>query len=46
MCAADDCAWVFLDTSKNHSRRWCDMKACGNRAKARRFNARQQGERT
>lgn len=46
MCAADTCAWVFLDTSKNHSRRWCDMKVCGNRAKARRFNARQQGERT
>lgn len=45
MCAADTCAWVFLDTSKNHSRRWCDMKQCGNRAKARRFQARQQGER-
>ncbi len=44
MCAADTCAWVFLDTSKNHSRRWCDMKQCGNRAKARRFQARQQGE--
>ncbi len=42
MCAADTCAWVFLDTSKNHSRRWCDMKQCGNRAKARRFHARQQ----
>ena len=45
MCAADTCAWVFLDTSKNHSRRWCDMNVCGNRAKARRFSARQQGER-
>lgn len=44
MCAAETCAWVFLDTSKNHSRRWCDMKQCGNRAKARRFQAR-QGER-
>ncbi len=30
------CGWLFLDTSKNHSRRWCDMKDCGNRAKARR----------
>lgn len=37
VCAADDCQWLFLDTSKNHSRRWCDMKSCGNRAKARRF---------
>ncbi|HEU5055742.1 MAG TPA: ABATE domain-containing protein [Kofleriaceae bacterium] len=44
MCASDTCAWVFLDTSKNHSRRWCDMKQCGNRAKARRFHARQQGQ--
>jgi predicted RNA-binding Zn ribbon-like protein len=32
-CAADDCGWLFLDISKNHSRRWCDMKGCGNRAK-------------
>ncbi len=35
VCAADDCRWLFLDTSKNHSRRWCDMKSCGNRAKVR-----------
>jgi predicted RNA-binding Zn ribbon-like protein len=35
VCAADDCKWLFLDTSKNHTRRWCDMKSCGNRAKAR-----------
>lgn len=37
VCAADDCIWVFLDTSKNRSRRWCDMKQCGNRVKVRRF---------
>jgi predicted RNA-binding Zn ribbon-like protein len=30
------CGWLFLDTSKNRSRRWCDMKDCGNRAKAHR----------
>lgn len=35
-CAASDCAWVFVDQSRNRSRRWCDMKMCGNRAKARR----------
>jgi len=34
-CASDDCDWLFLDTSKNHSRRWCSMSSCGNRAKAR-----------
>ncbi|HCI81076.1 MAG TPA: hypothetical protein DHW02_15465, partial [Ktedonobacter sp.] len=35
-CAASDCSGFFIDTSKNHSRRWCDMTTCGNRAKARR----------
>jgi predicted RNA-binding Zn ribbon-like protein len=40
ICAADTCRWLFLDTSKNHTRRWCDMKICGNRMKARRFQAR------
>lgn len=30
------CGWLFLDTSKNHTRRWCDINDCGNRAKARR----------
>jgi predicted RNA-binding Zn ribbon-like protein len=39
-CANETCGWVFLDTSKNHSRRWCDMKSCGNAAKARRYYAR------
>jgi predicted RNA-binding Zn ribbon-like protein len=37
ICEADDCLWLFLDTSKNNSRRWCDMSQCGNRIKARRF---------
>jgi predicted RNA-binding Zn ribbon-like protein len=37
ICGAQDCGWLFLDTSKNHSRRWCNMKSCGNRAKARRY---------
>jgi predicted RNA-binding Zn ribbon-like protein len=39
-CAVDTCRWLFLDTSKNHKRRWCNMKVCGNRMKARRFQAR------
>jgi predicted RNA-binding Zn ribbon-like protein len=39
-CAVDTCRWLFLDTSKNHTRRWCNMKVCGNRVKARRFQAR------
>jgi predicted RNA-binding Zn ribbon-like protein len=35
-CEALTCAWLFLDHSRNRSRRWCDMKVCGNRQKARR----------
>ena len=35
-CAAPTCAWLFVDDSRNHSRRWCDMSVCGNRQKARR----------
>lgn len=40
-CAAPTCAWLFLDESRNHSRRWCDMSVCGNRQKARRHYQRQ-----
>ena len=39
-CGAETCRWLFLDTSKNHTRRWCNMKVCGNRSKARRFQER------
>ena len=41
-CGSDDCGWLFLDTSRNKSRRWCDMKECGNRSKARRFYERKR----
>jgi predicted RNA-binding Zn ribbon-like protein len=40
-CGSETCRWLFLDRSRNHSRRWCDMKTCGNRRKASRFHARQ-----
>ncbi|WP_029010501.1 CGNR zinc finger domain-containing protein [Azospirillum halopraeferens] len=33
-CARSNCVMLFLDTSKNHSRRWCSMELCGNREKA------------
>lgn len=39
-CASDTCLWLFLDRTKNHARRWCDMKICGNRAKVRRHRRR------
>jgi predicted RNA-binding Zn ribbon-like protein len=43
-CDNPECRWLFLDTSRNHTRRWCDMKVCGNRMKARRFKAQRRGE--
>jgi predicted RNA-binding Zn ribbon-like protein len=44
LCAAKSCAWLFLDTTKNHRRRWCEMKTCGNRAKAKTYYERQKTE--
>jgi len=41
-CSEPSCRWLFLDHSKNHSRRWCNMSICGNRTKAKRFRARQR----
>ncbi len=43
-CESATCAWLFLDQSRNRSRRWCDMSVCGNRAKARRHYRRSKGE--
>ncbi|UCH62173.1 MAG: ABATE domain-containing protein [Fidelibacterota bacterium] len=38
-CNGGDCTWLFVDKSKNHSRKWCDMETCGNRVKSRRHYA-------
>lgn len=40
ICADNLCGWLFLDTSKNKRRAWCDMKDCGNRNKFRRYYSR------
>ena len=32
-----NCRWLFLDQSRNHSRRWCSMEECGKQMKQRRF---------
>ena len=42
-CCGESCDWLYLDTSRNRSRRWCDMQSCGNRAKARRHYHRAKG---
>ena len=39
-CASTECTMLFVDASRNSSRRWCDMNSCGNRMKARRHYAR------
>jgi len=39
-CHNENCALYFIDTSKNHSRRWCSMEVCGNRAKVSSFSKR------
>jgi predicted RNA-binding Zn ribbon-like protein len=36
MCDGNRCGWFFLDRTRAHTRRWCEMETCGNRAKARR----------
>lgn len=40
---SDDCGWLFYDTSRNKSRRWCSMEGCGSRVKMRRLYARNTG---
>lgn len=45
LCAGENCGWLFLDHSKNRSRRWCTMADCGTLTKVRRFRARRAGNR-
>ena len=39
-CPGEECGWVFVDTSRNGTRRWCSMSSCGAREKMRRYRAR------
>lgn len=39
-CADPDCGWVFMDRSRNRTRRWCSSADCGNRNRVRRYQAR------
>lgn len=41
-CANERCGWLFLDRSRKHNRRWCEMRECGGRAKARRYQSRRR----
>jgi len=42
-CASQACPVIFLDTSRNGSRRWCSMERCGARAKATAYYQRHRG---
>jgi predicted RNA-binding Zn ribbon-like protein len=42
LCGNPTCGWLFVDRSRNRSRRWCEMSDCGNTAKARRFRLRKR----
>ena len=44
VCANDRCRWAFFDSSPTGRRRWCDMRSCGNQAKAARYRARLREE--
>lgn len=41
-CAAPDCTYIYADTSRNGSRRWCSMERCGSRAKAHAYYTRRR----
>jgi predicted RNA-binding Zn ribbon-like protein len=41
-CADAECGWLFVDATKNHSRRWCAMSDCGSHAKAKRYYQRKK----
>jgi predicted RNA-binding Zn ribbon-like protein len=42
-CLGENCGWLFVDHSRNRSRRWCSSADCGNRARVRRFYERERG---
>jgi len=44
ICDNPDCLWVYYDDTRNHSKRFCDDKMCGNLIKVRRFRARKKAE--
>ncbi len=46
ICANPDCGWVIYDESHNRTRRWCDVKECGNLIKVRQFRARKSARRS
>jgi predicted RNA-binding Zn ribbon-like protein len=46
VCAGEGCGWMFLDESRNASRRWCDSRDCGNRERVRKYLARKRASKS
>ena len=44
-CANEQCHWLFVDTTKNHRRRWCRTTGCGNVMRVRKHRERQSNNR-
>ena len=42
VCGGEGCGWIFLDESRNASRRWCESRDCGNRERVRKYLARKK----
>ena len=38
-CEGRNCGWLFLDTTRNGTRRWCTAEECGSLARVTRFRA-------
>ncbi len=43
-CASESCGWLFVDTTKNSSRHWCETQGCGNKARVRKHRQRRRSE--
>ncbi|MHB8629784.1 MAG: CGNR zinc finger domain-containing protein [Aggregatilineales bacterium] len=43
-CANEDCRWLFVDTTKNHRRKWCRTTGCGNVMRVRKYRERQRSK--
>jgi predicted RNA-binding Zn ribbon-like protein len=44
-CGNHPCGWLFIDTSRNGTRRWCSSGECGNLSRVRRYRARRAARR-
>jgi predicted RNA-binding Zn ribbon-like protein len=44
VCPGENCAWLFLDTSRSGRRLWCSEETCGTRNRVRRWRDRQRND--